>query len=86
LIRIQLCTEGLSPTDREAILEALYDELHISPGSVSSDGEFELEIVACEERDETDAPYLRLDGTTFGQVTPQRARDLVRSRRNSAVR
>ncbi len=81
VIRIELCTDHLSPTDREAILDALYQELLISPGQVSSDGNFELELKACGEPDPSGVPYMRVDGTVFARVTPQRARDLVRARK-----
>lgn len=81
VLRIEVCTDFLSPTDREAILDALYQELLISPGQVSSDGNFELELVACGEPDASGAPYMRVDGAVFARVTPQRARDLVRARR-----
>ena len=81
VIRIELCTDHVSISDREAILDALYQELRISPGEVSSDGNFELELVACSEQDSSGAPYLRVDGATFARVTPQKARDLVRARR-----
>jgi NADH:ubiquinone oxidoreductase subunit E len=81
VIRIELCTDHVSIADREAILDALYQELRISPGEVSSDGNFELELVACSEQDPGGAPYLRVDGAVFARVTPQKARDLVRARR-----
>lgn len=81
MIKIVLCTEGLSTEDREAILDGLYDELHISPGQVSSDGDFELEIGTCGEDPRDGAPFMRVDGALFARITPQRARDLVRARR-----
>ena len=81
MIRVELCTEHLSIEDREAILEALYAELLISPGQVSSDGNFELELFECREPDASGAPYLRINGDVFARVTPQRARDLVRARK-----
>lgn len=81
MTRVELCTDGLSVEDREAILLALYEELHISPGQVSSDGDFELEVVRCGEGDPGSAPYMRVGGSLFARVTPQKARDLVRARR-----
>lgn len=79
--RIELCTDGLTIEDRENILEALYDELRISPGEVSSDGNFELLLQDCHEADLVGAPYMRIDDAVFARVTPQKARDLVKARR-----
>lgn len=81
MIRIELCTDGLTIEDRENILEALYEELRISPGEVSSDGNFELLLQDCHEADTLGAPYLRVDGAVFARVSPQKARDLVKARR-----
>jgi NADH:ubiquinone oxidoreductase subunit E len=81
VIRVELCTDHLRPEDRESILEAIYEELHISPGQVSSDGNFELALSDCREQDANGAPYLRIDGNLFARVTAGRARDLVRARR-----
>jgi NADH:ubiquinone oxidoreductase subunit E len=81
VIRVELCTDHLKPEDRENILEAIYAELHVSPGQVSSDGNFELALSGCGNEDPNGAPYLRVDGNLFAQVTAQRARDLVRARR-----
>jgi NADH:ubiquinone oxidoreductase subunit E len=77
MTRIELCTEGLTPETREAILDAIYQELRISPGEVSADGNFELDLVACSE-DLENAPHIKIDGLLFGQVTAERVRDLVR--------
>jgi NADH:ubiquinone oxidoreductase subunit E len=77
MTRIELCTEGLSPQVREQILDVIYEELHISPGEVSSDGNFELDLIACGEG-ASDAPHLRIDGLPFMRVTPERVRELVR--------
>ncbi len=76
MTRIELCLEGLAPPIREGILEAIYDELRISPGEVSSDGNFELELLQCGE-DIKDAPYLRINGLLFARVTVQKAKELV---------
>lgn len=81
MIRVELCTEGLSSEEREAILDALYQELRVSPGQVTADGEFELDVVACEESDPSGRPYMRVGGAVFARVTPQKARDLVSARR-----
>jgi NADH:ubiquinone oxidoreductase subunit E len=84
LIRVELCTEGLSVDLREAILDSLYQVLRISPGEVTADGDFELDVVTCGEADASGAPYLRVGGVIFARVTPQRARDLVSARRSTA--
>ena len=81
MIRVELCTDHLKPEDREGILEAIYQELHISPGQVSSDGNFELTLSSCGNEDLNGVPYMRVDGNLFARVTAQRARDLVRARR-----
>ena len=84
MTRIELCTEGLEPRVREEILDVIYEELHISPGEVSSNGKFELDLVSCGESAEN-APHLRIDGLPFARVTAERVRELVRGgfRRNS---
>jgi NADH:ubiquinone oxidoreductase subunit E len=81
VIRVELCTDHLKPEDREGILEAIYEELHISPGQVSSDGNFELALSSCGNEDPNGVPYMRVDGNLFARVTAGRARDLVRARR-----
>lgn len=84
MTRIELCTEGLEPRVREEILDVIYEELHISPGEVSSNGNFELELISCGEGVEN-APHLRIDGLPFAKVTAERVRELVSGglRRNS---
>ncbi|MBB6098450.1 NADH:ubiquinone oxidoreductase subunit E [Deinobacterium chartae] len=77
---IELCTDGLDPATREEILDIIYSELRISPGGVSADGDFELQLRKCGE-DLEGAPYLRINGALFARVTPQRARELVRARK-----
>jgi NADH:ubiquinone oxidoreductase subunit E len=77
MTRIELCTEGLSPQTREEILDVIYAELHISPGEVSSDGNFELDLISCGEGVDN-APHLRIDGLPFARVTAARVRELVR--------
>jgi NADH:ubiquinone oxidoreductase subunit E len=77
MTRIELCTEGLTPDAREAILDVIYQELRISPGEVSADGNFELDLVACDEGADN-APHLRINGLPFGQVDAVRAREIIR--------
>ena len=77
MTRIELCTEGLNPELREEILDVIYAELHISPGEVTADGNYEVDLVACGE-EAGNAPHLRIDGLSFGQITADRVRDLIR--------
>jgi hypothetical protein len=81
MTRIELCTDYLSRETREAILDALYEELHIPPGQVTADGAFELDVVSCKGFDAIDSPVLRVDGVLFMRVTPKRAVDIIRARR-----
>ena len=78
--RIEICTDGLDPDTREALLEAVWNELRISPGMVSADGNFELALTRC-GADPEDAPTVRLGGAEFARVTPERLLDFIRRRR-----
>lgn len=78
--RIELCTDGLDPATREALLEAVWNELRISPGMVSADGNFELTLSRCGEPHE-DAPVVRVGDALFTHITPDRLVDLIRRRR-----
>ncbi|HEX2863574.1 MAG TPA: NAD(P)H-dependent oxidoreductase subunit E [Deinococcales bacterium] len=82
MTRVELCSDFLSVEAREEILDALYQELRISPGEVSADGDFELEVVSCGNMDASGAPYLKLDGVVFAKVDARRARSLVATRRH----
>lgn len=83
MTKVELCSDFLSVTAREEILDALYQELHISPGQVSADGDFELELTTCGNNlDARGAPYLRLDGVVFARVDARRARSLIATRRH----
>lgn len=78
--RIEICTDGLNPETREALLEAVWNELRISPGMVSADGNFELLLTRCNESSE-EAPIVKLNGALFMRVSPERLLDLIRRRR-----
>ncbi len=79
LLRLEILTDGLDPGTREALLETIWEELRISPGMVTADGNFELALVRGGEPDE--APSLRLADSLHVRVTPERLRDLLRQRR-----
>ena len=79
LLRLELFTEGLDPADREALLEIAWEELRISPGMVSADGNFELVLARGGDPDE--APLLQLGDALHVRVTPERLRHLLRARR-----
>jgi NADH:ubiquinone oxidoreductase subunit E len=81
MTRIELCTDHLDIAQREAILDALYAELHISPGQVTADGEVELDLLNCGGIEPSDSPALRVNGALFVRLTPQRVLDIVRARR-----
>ncbi|WP_407539703.1 hypothetical protein Q0M94_16260 [Deinococcus radiomollis] len=77
--RIELCINELDPERREALLETVWNELRISPGMTSSDGNTELafsrEPVAPE-----DAPRVNIGGLPYDRVTPERLSTLLRRR------
>lgn len=79
LTRIELLLDGLDPQTREALLEVFWQELRISPGMVSADGNFELLLTGGGEPEE--APTLRLGAAEYPRLTPERLRQLLRQRR-----
>jgi NADH:ubiquinone oxidoreductase subunit E len=81
MTRIELCTDHLDRETREAILDALYEELHVSPGQVTADGDFELDVVQCRGFDPEDSPAMRVDGVLFMRINPRQAVDIIRARR-----
>jgi NADH:ubiquinone oxidoreductase subunit E len=83
MTRIELCLNHITPDTREALLEVLYEELRISPGEISSDGNFELDLTNHdpETTDPLNAPYVRIDGLLFFQVTQSRMRELINGRK-----
>lgn len=77
--RLEICTEHLSVDQREALLDAVWDSLRISPGMVTADGNVELALRQCgaDVRAE-DAPLVRVGGQDFRNVTPQTLVSLLR--------
>lgn len=77
--RLEICTEHLSVDQREALLEAVWDRLRISPGMVTADGDVELALTQCGGGvSAEDAPLVRVDGQDFRNVTPQTLVSLLR--------
>jgi len=62
----------------EGISEALEDELKVSHGDTTSDGKFTLERVACLGCCSL-APCIMINNETYGRLTPDKAREIVRS-------
>ena len=62
----------------EGISEALVDELKISHGETTADGRFTLERVACLGCCSL-APCIMINQETYGRLTPDKAREIVRS-------
>ncbi len=83
MTRIELCLDHISPDTRETLLEIMYEELRISPGEITADGNFELDLTNHdpETADPANAPYVRIDGLLFLNVTPQRMRELINGRK-----
>ncbi|MFC4455623.1 NAD(P)H-dependent oxidoreductase subunit E [Deinococcus sonorensis] len=79
ITRIELCIDGLDVSVREALLEVFWEELKISPGMVTADGNIELALAQCGEPP-ADAPVIRIGSMPYIQVTPERLRTLLRRR------
>ncbi|ULH15032.1 hypothetical protein MF271_13850 [Deinococcus sp. KNUC1210] len=77
--RLELHIEGLPITEREALLDVVWNELKISPGMVTADGTTELTLVQGETRPE-DRPLVHLGGVAYPQMTPERLGALLRRR------
>lgn len=60
-----------------AITEAICDELGVAEGGTTEDGEFTLEPVACLGCCSL-APVIMIDEDTFGRLTPDDARRIVK--------
>ncbi len=60
-----------------AITEAVCDELGVAEGGTTEDGEFTVEPVACLGCCSL-APVIMIDEDTFGRLTPDQARKIVR--------
>lgn len=64
--------------ESESISEALEDELKISHGDTTPDKKFTLERVACLGCCSL-APCIMINNETYGRLTPDKARQIVRS-------
>jgi NADH-quinone oxidoreductase subunit E len=60
-----------------AITEAICDELGVAEGGTTDDGEFTVEAVACLGCCSL-APVIMIDESTYGRLTPDEARRIVR--------
>ena len=67
----------------EAVARALEDELGVGDGGTSEDGLFTLKTVACLGCCSL-SPAMMVNETTYGSLTPEKARDVVRSIRAAA--
>ena len=61
----------------EAIADALSDELKVPVGGTTPDGKFTLESVACLGCCSL-APVITIDDETYGRLTADKARDIIR--------
>ncbi|MGA1794678.1 MAG: NADH-quinone oxidoreductase subunit NuoE [bacterium] len=61
----------------ERLSEALEDELKIRHGETTPDGKFTLERVACLGCCSL-APCIMINGETYGRLSPEKARQIVR--------
>jgi NADH:ubiquinone oxidoreductase subunit E len=77
--RIELYINGLEPELRETLLEVVWNELRISPGMVTSDGNTELALSQAEVHPE-DAPLVHIGGQPYSRMTPDRLSTLLRRR------
>lgn len=62
----------------EKVAEALADELNIKISGTTADKKFTLETVACLGCCSL-APVMMIDEETYGRLTPQKARDIIKS-------
>ena len=60
-----------------AVTDAICDELEVEPGKTTSDGQFTVESVACLGCCSL-APVMMIGEDTFGRLTPDEARKIVR--------
>ena len=77
--RIELYINGLPVEVREALLETVWNELRISPGMVTSDGNTELALNQ-EGVNPEDAPLVTIGGLPYQRITPDRLAALLRRR------
>jgi NADH:ubiquinone oxidoreductase subunit E len=85
MTRIELCLDHLTPETRETLLEVIYQELRISPGEITADGNFELELTTHDPdaAEPENAPYARINDLLFARVTPNRMRELINGRKRN---
>jgi NADH-quinone oxidoreductase subunit E len=67
----------------EMIGQVLADELGVAPDETTEDGLFTFMVVACLGCCSL-APAIMIDDQTFGRLTPQKIRKLIRQRRRDA--
>lgn len=77
--RIELCINGLAPETREALLEVVWNELRISPGMVTSDGNTELSLSQTVVHP-GDAPLVNIGAQPYPCMTPDKLTSLLRRR------
>lgn len=61
----------------EKVADALADELKVQIGDTTEDGKFTLETVACLGCCSL-APVMMIDEETYGRLTPDKARNIIR--------
>lgn len=67
----------------ERIAEAVTDELGISDGETTADGMFSLSLVSCLGCCSL-APVMMINETTYGSLTPDKVRSILRTLRKEA--
>ncbi|NLY50719.1 MAG: NADH-quinone oxidoreductase subunit NuoE [Firmicutes bacterium] len=68
----------------EMILAAIAEELGLQPGETTPDGQFTLETVACLGCCGL-APVMMIDGTAYGQLTPDKTRRVLNDLKTKAA-
>jgi len=68
----------------DAVLHALCDELEIKIGGTTRDGQFTLESVSCLGCCSL-APVMTVDGTIYGDLTPEEARKIISEHRREYI-
>jgi len=68
----------------DEVLEAVSQELRLKPGRTSKDGKFTLEAVSCFGLCGV-APALLVNDRAYGNLTPERAREIIRGLRAGAL-
>lgn len=81
MIRLELCTDGLSVDDRENILDVIWQRLRIAPGMISADGDYELLLSQCGTHDASLAPVLKVNERIYEKLTLERLDTILPKRR-----